>query len=80
VGFAPEDAIVIAYGSFGLDLHSQRVGVETVVTNDLKLRTNFTARFTAVKDSFESMVMQLPEPYRALTLPKVVATAEVLVD
>lgn len=80
VGFSPEDAIVIAYGSFGIDLHSQRIGVETVITNDLKLRANFTARFTAIKDSFENMVMQLSEPYRALTLPRVVATAEVLAD
>jgi hypothetical protein len=80
VGFSPEDAIVIAYGSFGLDLHSQRIGVEAVITNDLKLRANFTARIAAIKDRFENMVVRLPEPYPELTLPRVVATAEVLAD
>jgi hypothetical protein len=80
VDFSPEDAIVIAYGSFGLDLQSQRVGVEAVITNDLKLRTNFHARLAAIKDRFENMVVQLPEPYREVTLPRVVATAEVLAD
>lgn len=80
VGFSPEDAIVLAYGSFGLELHAQGIGVEAVITNDLKLRTNFTARFSAIRDSFENMVTQLPEPHRELTLPRVVATAEVLAD
>jgi hypothetical protein len=79
VGFSPEDAIMLAYGSFGLDLHAQRIGVEAVITNDLKLKTNFTARFLTIRDSFENMVTQLPEPYRESTLPRVVATAEVLV-
>lgn len=80
VGFSPEDAIVIAYGSFGVDLHAQGIGVEAVITNDLKLKTHFAARFPAIQDSFANMVTQLPEPYRELTLPRVVATAEVLAD
>jgi hypothetical protein len=80
VSFSPEDAIVLAYGSFGLDLQTQRVGVETIVTNDLKLAVNFNARFNAIQEHFANMVGQLPEPYRALTLPRVVTTAEVLTD
>jgi hypothetical protein len=35
--FAPEDAIVVAYGSFGIDLRLSSIGVEAIVTNDLKL-------------------------------------------
>lgn len=80
VGFSPEDAIVIAYGSFGLNLHTQSIGVETVITNDLKLKTHFTARFSAIRDSFENMVTHLPDPYHELTLPRIVAVAEVLAD
>ncbi len=80
VGFSPEDAIVIAYGSFGLDLQAQRVGVEAVVTNDLKLRANFYARFPTIKDQFAQMIVQLSVPYRGLVLPRVVATAEVLTN
>ena len=78
VSFSPEDAIVLAYGSFGLDLQAQRVGVEAIVTNDLKLAANFNARFTAIQEHFANMVGQLPVPYRELTLPRVVATAEIL--
>ncbi len=80
MGFSPEDAIVIAYGSFGLDLQSQRIGVEAVVTNDLKLRAHFHVRLPAIRDHFAQMIVQLSEPYRGLTLPRVVATAEVLTD
>lgn len=80
VNFSPEDAIVLAYGSFGLDLRSQRVGVEAIVTNDLKLTTNFTARHRTIQEHFESMVSQLLDPYRGLTLPRIVATPEVLTE
>ena len=80
VSFSPEDAIVLAYGSFGVDPQVQRVGVETIVTNDLKLVTNFTTRFKAIHEHFANMIGQLPTPYRELTLPKVVATTALLVE
>jgi hypothetical protein len=80
VSFSPEDAIVLAYGSFGLDFQAQRVGVEAIVTNDQKLATNFTTRFTVIQEHFTNMVGQLVEPYRELTLPRVVATAEMLAE
>lgn len=80
MSFSPEDAIVIAYGSFGLDHSSQRIGIEAVVTNDLKLMANFHARFPAIRDHFAQMIAQLSEPYQGLTLPRIVATAEVLAD
>lgn len=80
LSFSPEDAIVLAYGSFGLDLQVQRVGVEAIVTNDVKLAANFTTRFNTIQEHFANMVSQLPEPYQELTLPIVVATAEVLAE
>ena len=80
ISFSPEDAIVLAYGSFGLDLQIQRVGVEAIVTNDVKLAANFTTRFNTIQEHFANMVSQLPEPYQELTLPIVVATAEVLAE
>jgi hypothetical protein len=33
-GFSSEDAIVVAYGSFGLDVESQSVGVDAIITTD----------------------------------------------
>jgi hypothetical protein len=80
VSFSPEDAIVLAYGSFGLDLQAQRVGVEAIVTNDQKLAPNFTARFAAIEEHFTNMVGQLLAPYHELSLPTVVTTAEILAE
>jgi hypothetical protein len=79
-GFSSEDAIVIAYGSFGLDVQSQQIGVEAVVTNDLRLKANFQARLSVIRAHFARMIGQLSEPYQGLTLPKVATTAEVLTN
>src|SRR5882724_10042217 len=73
--FAPEDAIVVAYGSFGIDGRILSIEVETIVTNDLKLATHFHARYAEIVHRFHDMIAQLPAPYAALTLPAVVTTA-----
>lgn len=78
--FSPEDAIVIAYGSFGVDVQSHGVGAAVVITNDVRLATNFNNHIATIKNRFEQMVMQLPEPYQGLTLPEVVTTAAVLAE
>jgi hypothetical protein len=79
-GFSPEDAIVIAYGSFGIDMPIRQVGVEAVITNDLKLAANFGTRYEEIKARFAQMVRNLPEPYHTLMLPKVFTTIEVLTN
>jgi hypothetical protein len=76
--FAPEDAIVVAYGSFGIDLRGLSIGVEAIVTTDLKLATHFHAQQTEITRRFQDMIAQLPAPYAALTLPTVVTTASIL--
>ena len=76
--FAPEDAIVVAYGSFGIDGRIPSIGVEAIVTNDLKLATHFYAHHAEIVHRFHDMIAQLPAPYAALTLPAVVTTASIL--
>ena len=76
--FAPEDAIVVAYGSFGIDAHRASIGVEAIVTNDLKLATHFHAHQAEIVHRFQDMIAQLPTPYAALTLPEIVTTANIL--
>jgi hypothetical protein len=76
--FSPEDAIVLAYGSFGVDMQTQQVGVEAVITNDRKLAAHFGTRYEEIHLRFAQMVRNLPEPYRILLLPKVLTTIEVL--
>ena len=76
--FAPEDAIVLAYGSFGVDLRVLRLGVEVIVTNDLKLATHFATNEAEIARRFHEMIAQLPAPYTTLTLPEVVTTTRLL--
>ena len=78
--FSREDAVILAYGSFGIAPGSQSVGVNVIITGDLRLVTNFNTRFAGIKERFDQMVPNLPEPYRRLSLPEVVATATVLAD
>lgn len=76
--FSPEDAIVLAYGSFGIDEGHESVGVDTIITADTKLAAHYAARYTEIEGRFEEMVVNLPERYPELTLPLVVTTATIL--
>lgn len=78
-GFSPEDAMVLAYGRFGLDAGRQTIGVEVIVTGDLRLAAHFNSQQGETKSQFEKMTVNLPEPYCGLTLPKVMTTTEVIV-
>jgi hypothetical protein len=77
-GFSSEDAIVLAFGSFGLDLESQTVGVDAIITTDIRLANRYNQRHPEIKVRFNDMIVNLPEPYSQLTLPQVVTTATVL--
>jgi hypothetical protein len=35
--FSSEDAIILAYGSFGLEVESQTLGVDAIVATDIRL-------------------------------------------
>jgi len=76
--FAPEDAIVVAYGSFGIDLRFSSIGVEVIITNDLRLATHFHAHQGEIAHRFHDMIAQLPAPYAMLTLPAVMTAASIL--
>jgi hypothetical protein len=76
--FTPEDAIVVAYGSFGLDLRIPGIGVEAIVTNDVKLATHFHTHSAEIAHRFREMIVQLQAPYTTVTLLAVVTTASIL--
>jgi len=76
--FSSEDAIVLAYGSFGLDVESQRVGIDTIITTDIRLADHYNHAYTEIENRFHDMTLNLPEPYKQLKLPQVVTTATVL--
>lgn len=76
--FSPEDAIILAYGSFGFDLEKQTVGVDMIVTTDQGLEKNYFRNFDQIEKRFKDMILNLPEPYKDLRLPRVITTATVL--
>jgi len=76
--FTREDAVILAYASFGVDLDSRNVGVDVIITGDLGLATNFNTRYAEIKERFDMMTPNLPESYRSLLLPEIVTPAIVL--
>ena len=76
--FTREDAIILAYASFGVDLAAQRLGVDAIVTGDLRMVTNFNTRYAEIKERFDRLTVSLPEPYHSLALPEIATPAIVL--
>jgi hypothetical protein len=76
--FSSEDTIVLAYGSFGLDVESQTVGVDAILTTDNRLAEHYERRHAEINNRFHDMIVNLPQPYTQLRLPQVVTTATVL--
>jgi len=77
-GFSPEDAIVLAYGSFGVDVDSKMVGVDAIITTDIRLADHYQQRYAEIESRFRNIVRNLPEDYAGLALPQVVTTPAVL--
>jgi len=77
-GFSSEDAIVLAYGNFGLDVESQTVGVDAIITTDIRLANRYDQKNPEIKNRFNDMITNFPEAYRELRLPHVLTTATVL--
>ena len=54
------------------------VGVDAIITTDNRLAEHYERRHAEIKNRFDDMIVNLPEPYARLTLPQVVTTATVL--
>jgi hypothetical protein len=76
--FSAEDAIVLAYGSFGVDPLSGMVGADAIITTDIRLAKRYDDQYDQIEKRFKDMVANLSESYSALTLPQIATTAEVL--
>lgn len=77
-GFSPEDAIVLAYGSFGFSARTTDIGVEVIITADLKLATRFLEQHAALNNRFGEMIGSLTQEYASLKLPHLLTTAQAL--
>jgi len=54
------------------------VGVDAIITTDIRLAEHYNRRYTEIKSRFNDMTLNLTEPYKQLRLPQVVTTATVL--
>jgi hypothetical protein len=61
--FSSEDAIVLAYGSFGLDVESMTVGVDAIITTDIRLAEHYERKRAEIENRFNDMILNLPESY-----------------
>ena len=78
--FSSEDAIVLAYGSFGLDVESKTVGIDAIITTDFRLAEHYERRHAEIKNRFDDMIVNLPEAYASLRLPQVMTTTAILAN
>jgi len=62
--FSSEDAIILAYESFGLDVESQTVGVDAIIPTDNRLADHYERRHAEIKNRFDNMIVNRAEPYR----------------
>jgi hypothetical protein len=63
-GFTPEDAGVLALGTFGTDQDARILGMHVVVTFDQPMVTQWTTQRVAIQVHFAAMQQDLPMPYR----------------
>ena len=75
-GFSHEDALILSYASFGCDALQKTFGVESVLTNDLRMKDRYAHGFSRIEARFARMIRQLKVPYKQATLPDVVNTEE----
>jgi hypothetical protein len=77
-GITREDAIIVAYASFGLDSTSHELGAEVLITPDKGLITKYRELEGRLSSRFRRMVSHLIPPYQHVTLPKVLSPLETL--
>jgi hypothetical protein len=59
-------------------VESQTVGVDSIITTDIRLADRYNQRHPEIKTRFNDMITNLPEAYRELRLSHVLTTATVL--
>ncbi|MCS6861766.1 MAG: hypothetical protein NZT92_15790 [Abditibacteriales bacterium] len=77
-GITREDALVIAYASFGLNTASRTLGAAAVVTLDRGLIKQYREQEAVLSVRFHRMVSHLKPPYQQAVLPRLLSPSETL--
>jgi len=76
-GFSREVGFMLAYGTFGVDVTRKTVGVDLLVTTDIKLVNEYRQNFPTIHEKLQSLLRNLPSPYGELELPVLRAIGEI---
>ena len=68
--------MVLSYASFGFDALEKTFGVDSVLTNYLRMKDRYVQGFPRIEARFARMIRQLKASYQQATLPDVVSTGE----
>ena len=68
--------MILSYASFGFDALEKTFGVESVLTNDLRMKDRYVHASPRIEARFARMIRQLQAPYQQATLPDVVNAEE----
>ena len=69
--FSPEDAAVLALGTFGTDSRGSFLGTHLIATQDERMIHNWIAHQEQIQKRLGAIQKDLPRPYREAELPKV---------
>ena len=70
-GFTPEDAAVLALGTFGTNESGTILGMDYIATFDQPVIRHWATRQGAIRERWQTMKGDLPAPYRDAPLPDV---------
>ncbi len=79
LGFAREDAAVLALSTFGTDGGATFLGIEVIATCDQAMINNWQARQTDIQTRFSAMQRSLPAPYQFARLPQVLKPEQIVI-
>lgn len=79
-GFTREDAVVLSLGTFGTNLAGDILGVEAVLTLDVRCISHFYLQQPTLARRLQAMTRRLPVPWRHAQLPELWQPARALTE
>jgi hypothetical protein len=79
-GFSHEDVMILSYASFGFDALEKTFGIESGLTNDLRMQDRYVHDSPRIGARFARMIRQLKAPYQQAILLDVVNAEELWVQ
>lgn len=77
-GLAPEDAAMIALGTFGCARHEQILGTDFIITCDQPMINGFEQSRDRLEERLVRMAQQLYIPFNQASLPHVIAPGRMI--